>query len=163
MLSDQVVFRELIREADLEAVGELVCSTGFFNQEEIEIAVELVKERILKGDDSGYFFLLADLGSKLMGYACYGTIPGSKGSWDLYWIAVHDDFRSKGLGSKILDGSLEKMNLSGGRQVFAETSSREQYHNTHKFYEKNGFVLAARLKNFYDLDDDKLIYVRKFY
>ncbi|MDZ7741511.1 MAG: GNAT family N-acetyltransferase [Bacteroidota bacterium] len=162
ILTDQFVFRAILRETDPEAIGELVRSAGFFYQEEIEIAVQLARERIMKGENSGYFFLLADIGNELAGYACFGPVPGAKDTWDLYWVAVHDHFRGKGLGSIILDKSIGIMSHSGARQVYAETSSREMYHATHQFYEKNEFLIVARLKDFYDLGDDKLIYMRKF-
>jgi len=65
-----------------------VASTGFFNAAEVGIAGELVTERLTKGLRSGYHFVLAERGSRLVGYACYGPIDGTQDSFDLYWIAV---------------------------------------------------------------------------
>jgi hypothetical protein len=41
-----------------------------------------------------------------------------------------------------------------------ETSSRPQYDVTRSFYRKRGFAEEAVLKDFYDLGDHKVIYVR---
>ncbi|MBF0259959.1 MAG: hypothetical protein HQK62_14205 [Desulfamplus sp.] len=51
-----IIFRYEPLPDDVEQVKEIVKSTGFFNDEEIEVAGELVQERIDKGDKSGYYF-----------------------------------------------------------------------------------------------------------
>ena len=47
---------------------------------------------------------------------------------------------------------------SGGRQLYDETSSRDQYKPTHKYYEACGYRQEAFLKNFYAEGDGKIIY-----
>ena len=65
-------FREIPRPQDAAAVREMVAATGFFSDEEADIAKELVDERLAKGEDSGYFFVFADSADGgLDGYACY--------------------------------------------------------------------------------------------
>src|SRR5262249_15456116 len=72
-----------------------------FSASEVEIAGELVTERLTKGIRSGYHFILAERGTALSGYACYGQIEGTQGSFDLYWIAVSPDEQRKGLGAQV--------------------------------------------------------------
>src|SRR3546814_21022110 len=73
-----------------------------FSAEEIAIAEELVQERVAKGRASGYEFVLLEENGSLLGYACYGPIPGSVTSHDLYWIAVHPARQGRGFGHRIL-------------------------------------------------------------
>ena len=40
-------------EADFTRVREIVESTGFFHPSEVDVAVELVEERLRRGDASG--------------------------------------------------------------------------------------------------------------
>jgi hypothetical protein len=42
--------------------------------------------------------------------------------------------------------------------VYIDTSGRAQYASTRAFYEKNGYVCEARLKDFYAPGDDRVIY-----
>jgi len=49
---------------------------------------------------------------------------------------------------------------SGGRQIYAETSSRDQYQPTHEFYETCGYHQEAFLNNFYAEGDGKIIYAK---
>jgi ribosomal protein S18 acetylase RimI-like enzyme len=97
---------------------------------------------------------------KVVGYACYGLIPATSSSYDVYWIVISKDLRGQGLG-KLLMAETEKLILqSGGRQVYVETSSRDQYSPTHKFYETCGYHQEAFLKNFYHEGDSKIIYAK---
>ena len=47
-----------------------------------------------------------------MGYACYGPIAVTIGSYDLYWIAVDQSCQGKGLGKVLL---AEAERLIGGK------------------------------------------------
>ncbi len=104
-----------VHEADVERIRKLVEITGFFSAAEIEIAAELVSERLAKGIESGYFFILAEHYGRLVGYTCYGPISGTTSAYDLYWIAVHPDYQGKGLGQKLLKESEHLIKQAGVR------------------------------------------------
>ena len=143
---------------DVESVRQIIHSSGFFQEHEIPVALELVEEAIENGLDSGYFFVFAMDGDRTVSYACYGTIACTKDSYDLYWIATHDDYRGKGVGSLILSETEKKIKSMGGRKIYIETSSKPLYIPTQGFYEKHGYLKEALLKDFYDVNDDKIIY-----
>lgn len=154
-----IIYREESRKDDLAKIRRIVESTDFFNKEEVDVAVELVEERLEKGTKSGYEFIFADLNDKMIGYGCFGKIHGTISSYDLYWIAVEKDFQRYGLGKAILKKCEEKIKEMGGERVYIETSGTEKYTPTRGFYENYGYKLEARLKDFYNDGDDKVIYV----
>ena len=49
-----------------------------------------------------------------------------------------------------------------GRLLIIETSSKESYGKTVGFYRRLGYEEASRIRDFYDVGDDKLIFVRRF-
>ncbi len=155
-----VRWRFTLEPADADRIRRLVTITGFFNTEEIAVAEELVLERLAKGDTSGYFFVLAEHYGRLAGYTCYGPIPGTQGSFDLYWIAVHPDFQRKGLGHRILNQTEKNILKAGAHRIYVDTSQRDQYAGTRTFYERNGYRLETVLKDFYAPDDGKVIYCK---
>jgi ribosomal protein S18 acetylase RimI-like enzyme len=157
---DHLDYRYQIEPGDRELVRQIVESTGFFNPAEVAIAVELVEERLAKGPASGYHFILAQSAGRTCGYACYGPIAGTQASYDLYWIVVHRDFQFRGLGGTILAHTEERIHHEGGRRIWVETSSRDQYAPTRHFYERHGYHHEASLKDFYAPGDDKVIYVK---
>mgnify|MGYP003621611294 CR=1 FL=1 len=145
-------FRSRILPADPERIEALVRTTGFFNEEEISIARELVEERLHKGEASGYYFILAEQQVKpqggLAGYTCYGPIPGTRASFDLYWIAVAPQGQGKGLGKELLGRVEAEVRRMDGSRIYIDTSSRTQYQTTRAFYLACGYHQAADLPEF---------------
>jgi ribosomal protein S18 acetylase RimI-like enzyme len=156
-----LTFRTNPKKEDIENIREIVKSTGFFYEHEVEIAVELIEERMHKGIKSGYHFIFAEVDGKTAGYSCYGHIATTKSNHDLYWIVTHNDFRGKGIGKKLLEETYKEVRAMGGTALYAETSGRDHYAPTRHFYNSNGYSLEATLKDFYDEGDDKLVYVKR--
>lgn len=155
-------YRQDVRAGDAAQIREIVESTRFFYDYEVDVAVELVEERLNRGEESGYHFLFAEQDDRTVGYSCYGPIACTSGSFDLYWIAVHDDFRNRGIGKKLLQKSEEQIAGMQGRAVWVETSSQPKYEPTRQFYLRSGYTVEAVLKDFYAENDDKVVFIKRF-
>ena len=155
-----LVLRDRIGPDDRERVSSLVTATGFFSPEEVAVALELVDERLTRATPSGYQFLFADHGGTTVGYTCFGPVPATIGSFDLYWIVVDPAQQRQSVGRFLIQGSEERMRADGGRRVYAETSSRPQYLPTRVFYERVGYREVAFLPDFYAPGDGKVIYCK---
>ena len=153
-----ISYRQQIEPSDLGAILNIVQSSGFFSPAEIELACELASDRLEHGLQSSYQFLFAEDNGQVIGYTCYGLIPATTGSYDLYWIAITETRRSAGLGKDILSKTEEIILNTGGQHIYAETSSRSQYAPTQRFYESCGYLAEAVLRDFYATGDSKLIY-----
>ncbi len=159
-MKELLTFRQEVLQSDAQRVRELTTSTGFFMDAEIDVAVELVEERLSKGESSGYYFVFAEQGGRVVGYTCFGPIPCTMASFDLYWIAVHDSCRGQGVGKALMRKSEECIAAMGGTRVYIETSSRAQYVPTRQFYFACGYQEAAVLADFYAPGDGKVIYLK---
>ena len=157
---DQIAFRTEPVEKDKTEIRALLQSSGFFHPWEIDVAIELIEDRLAKGAASEYLFLFADSAGKIAGYACYGPVTMAQGRFELYWIAVDATWRGQGVGRLLLSRAQDHMRESGGRYVYSETSSRDLYRPTREFYSKQGFREVARVPFFYADDDDKVIYMK---
>jgi GNAT superfamily N-acetyltransferase len=158
---NSVTFRTHIIDSDPDTIERIVRSSGFFYEEEIPIARELAEETLKNGKASGYNFVFAEIDGKTLGYAAYGFIDGTDGCYDLYWIAIDDEMRGKGIGKAILEQVMTVVKAEKGRQLIAETSSLEKYIPTRTFYLNNGFRLVATVPDFFRVGDDKVFFVRK--
>jgi ribosomal protein S18 acetylase RimI-like enzyme len=156
-----LTFRTIPEKRDINRVREIIESTKFFYNHEVEIAVELVAERLELGESTGYQFVFAEVDGVTVAYSCFGSIEMSTTSWDLYWIATHNDFRGKGIGRKLLDETSRVAKNMGCKILIAETSGLPHYEPTRAFYISNNFTLEARLKDFYTDGDDKLFYTKR--
>lgn len=87
-------------------------------------------------------------------YQVRGTATISTGSWCTIRTGV------KKLGSKLLAETENRIASLGGKRIYVETSSREQYVSTRTFYLKNNYIEDAVIKDFYDENDSKVIYVK---
>jgi ribosomal protein S18 acetylase RimI-like enzyme len=153
-------FRDEVQPRDREVVRDIIATSGFFSLDEVAIAVELVEERLAQGRQSGYYFVFAEHDNEVVGYTCFGPIPGTIVSYDLYWIAVRNQYRGQGIGSLLIRRSEEMITALGGRRIYVETSSRSLYIPTHAFYDAQGYCQEAVLEDYYAPGDSKLIYVK---
>ncbi|MGA1976571.1 MAG: GNAT family N-acetyltransferase [Bacteroidales bacterium] len=150
-----------IKKEDRNRIEEILRSTDFFYEFEIETALEIADETLSRGmEKSGYFWMKADDDDGVVGFANYGKNAFSVHSWELYWIAVHENSRDKKLGSALLKAIEEDVKKRGGKILWIETSGRPKYDSTQAFYKNKGYQLAASLKDFYAPDDPKQIYVK---
>lgn len=155
-----VSLRTTVVAQDVENVERIVRSTGAFREDEIPVAIELVSERLSRGETSGYHFVFAERDGRTVGYACYGPIACSLHGWDLYWIAVEGGLRGAGIGRRLIEACERDVADRGGRRIYVETSSKPDYAATRAFYEALGYAAEATLFEFYAPGDSKVIFVK---
>lgn len=148
-----------IKPAERKSIEEILRSTEFFYEHEIQTALEIADETITKGSEkSGYYWMKVIDKDGLVAFANYGKNAFSTHSWDLYWIAVHQNSRNKKLGSVLLKAIEDDVRNMDGKILWIETSGRPLYASTEGFYKRNGYELQACLRDFYGPGDPKQIY-----
>jgi ribosomal protein S18 acetylase RimI-like enzyme len=151
--------RETVHPGDLPRLCRMVEATGFFRPDEVAVAVELVEDRLRRGEASDYRFVIAeDSAHGVVGYACYGEIPCTIGSFDLYWIVVDPARQGRGVGRLLVRETERLVRARGGRRIWAETSGRADYGPTRAFYRAMGYERVALLPDFYAPGDPKEVY-----
>ena len=73
----------------------------------------------------------------------------TEGTVDVYWIAVHPGRHKQGYGKALLNRVEKQAREQKGRLIVIETSSQDKYASTRHFYEKQGYVEQARVRDFY--------------
>lgn len=148
-----------IRREDVKRLEEILVSTGYFYDFEIRTALEIADQTIFEGmEESGYYWLKAMQGEDILGFANYGKNSFSVHSWEVYWIAVHQDHRNKKIGKVLLEAIENEVRHKRGKIIWIETSGRPLYGSTEEFYKRNGYMLQASLRDFYGPGDPKQIY-----
>lgn len=153
--------RTKVRQSDTDGISRVLTSAGNFFPFEIDIAIELLDDFALNGRKSPYQFICADIDKELAGFVCYGPIPLTENRYDIYWIAVNKDLQNRGIGRLLLQDAERRIISRKGVFLFIETSSRADYSDTHIFYERCGYRMAARIPDFYRDNDDKMIFMKK--
>ena len=165
-----------------QRVHDILAGAGIFRTDEIEVALELFDETFSKTNDGpvranrdearsgdgSYRFLGAvqrdpsKRTEELAGFVCWGPTPGTDRTWDLYWIAVDPAVHGRGAGSMLMAEVERRIQKESARLLVVETSSREDYEPTRRFYLGRGYEEAARLGSFYAPDDERVVYVKRF-
>jgi ribosomal protein S18 acetylase RimI-like enzyme len=160
---ENIILRNAINPGDPQDIREISHSTGFFYPDEVDLTEELALERLQKGESSGYYFIFADTADgKTLGYSCFGPIPCTKHSFDIYWIAVHLDFKGMGIGKMLITETEKQVVAMGGKTIYLDTASRPLYEPTRQFYLRCLYVAEAQFKDYYDTGDDKIVFVKRF-
>jgi ribosomal protein S18 acetylase RimI-like enzyme len=152
--------RDELRPADRASLEQILRSCKFFREDEIAVALELIDDRLQKGKASEYEFLIAFSGDRVVGYCCYGRIPCSVHSYDIYWIVVDPTIHRAGIGRKLVAAAEERIRKLGGKRVYVDTSSRPEYTPTHHFYSSCGYRVDATLRDFYAPGDNKVVFCK---
>lgn len=139
------------------ALLRLLKNTPEFKPFEVAVAEEVIDCCLRDNNNSGYFILVAEDNADITGYICYGPTPLTEGTWDLYWEAVEQEKRGRGIGSALMKAAEKEIRQAGGRLALIETSSTPAYEKTRRFHKSLGYEIVARIPDFYSPGDDKLI------
>ena len=85
----------------------------------------------------------------------------TKGTFDLYWIAVDPARQGRGIGRELLRAAEEAILAEGGRLLLVETAGKPAYAPTRAAYLAWGYTEVARVPDFYEDGDDKIVYARR--
>ncbi len=155
-------FRYHAQPEDVATVREILESSGFFLPHEVPEAINLLNDKLQKGNNSAYHFIFAETAGNVPGYICYGLMSCSILSYGVYFLAVHEQYRAQHIGKQLLLKAEEKIKERNGKNIFIETASKPLYEPTRKFYHKMNYTIEAVLKDFYDVNDDKVIFSKHF-
>ncbi len=148
-----------LEEKDWTAVKNIVKAQNHFRPAEIRVALEIVDLALKQPNEEDYVIRLVEGGDgEVLGYICYGKAPLTDAVYDLYWIVVHPVYQNQGAGSLLLNYAQQDLKRRQARLLLIETSSLPAYAKPRAFYTKNGFQEIARIKDYYEKGDDKIIF-----
>jgi D-alanine-D-alanine ligase len=146
---------------DRDAILGFVAATGFFRDDEVAVARELLDDALAKGPGGHYqSFVAEDEGGTAVGWVCFGPTPCAVGTFDIYWIVVAPPQQGRGVGAVLMTFAERRIADRGGRLAVVETSGRPVYKPTRQFYTKMGYCEAAIISDFYSTGDAKLVYTK---
>ena len=143
---------------DTEALIGLCKAIGLFKPNELEE---------LNGMLSAYFeaslmghhkWLTDEEDGELIGVAYYAEETFAYGVFNLLLIGVHRDRQREGRGTKLLHYVEQELRERGERILIVETSGLDSFAATRAFYKKNGYDEEARIREYYNLGEDKIVF-----
>jgi aminoglycoside 6'-N-acetyltransferase I len=152
----------LIKPSDVSEIEKLLKKISNFNDEEFKVAMELVNIAANNPKQKDYNIFVYEEDGKILGYHCTGRRPLTDAVYDIYWIVSDPEKSGLGIGRKLLEHAENFVKENNGRWILIETSSREEYIATQKFYFRNNYSIVSEIKDFYSLGDNLLIFGKFF-
>lgn len=147
--------------ADRPGIVKLLKQPRYFKKHEVTVGLGVFDDATKAGPRGHYQSFVVERRGRVAGWICFGETPCTKGTYDIYWLAVDPAQQGKGLGRSLVHLAESRMRRRGGRWVLFETSGRADYRGTQAFYRRIGYQLLTRLPDFYAPGDDKLTYGKK--
>ena len=155
-----------VQASDRARIHDILTAVARFTEEEIRWAMDLVDKSIDDPDNGDYTVYVLDTPDSgpnrmVQGYVCYGPTPRTEGVFDLYWIAVDPRQQGQGIGQLLLKFVENEVRRQDGRMLLIETRSRPSFAPTLRFYQRSGYDEITRIKDFYRIEDDKIVMCKK--
>ena len=150
-----------LRAGDRPAINRILETSGAFHDREVAVGLELVDESLNPGPSTDYAWCVAERAGHVVGFACYGPVPLTVGTFDLYWIVVEPESRGSGVATRLDEAVTAAVRALGGRWLLAETSSTAAYGPAHAFYRRRGYRLLGRIEDYYRPGDDRLTFGKR--
>lgn len=142
-----------VERRDVPALKVIVDRSGLFPSELLDDMLAAY----LNEDQNDQYWLTVDDGDPVAVAYC-APEPMTQGTWNLYLIAVHPDRRSQGHGAALLRHLEDALGTRGQHLLLVETSGLPDFERARVFYSRNGYEREARIRDFYELGDDKIIF-----
>ncbi len=148
-----------IEKGDRPVLKTILQAQKHFKPKEIKVALEIIDLALMQPDRGDYLIYVAEEGEEdILGYICYGKAPLTDAVYDLYWIVVHPAYWHQGAGALLLRFAEKDLKVRQARLLLIETSSLPPYDPPRLFYQKHEYQELARVKDYYAVGDDKIIF-----
>lgn len=148
-----------VQKSDTAAVLGLVTSSGLFSEPESEDVRDLMEEFFARAQGLGHACLLdVDDNDVPVGVAYYQPRPATDRTWTLLMIAVRRDRQGQGRGGVLLREVEDALRGQQQRLLLVETSGVPGFALTRAFYDKAGYTVEARVRDYYQAGDDMILY-----
>ncbi|WP_320172133.1 N-acetyltransferase [Maridesulfovibrio sp.] len=154
-----------LKPEDADEILELATNCQCLTQDKMSMLEQSVWEEAYNDDEPYSVFIKARAVNgdeePLAGFACYGGIPGEEGCFELYLLAVDEEFREIGIGSAVIDEVSRQVAAAGGDTIFCEVSENRNHDAARNFFESLGYVRQTRHYRFFIPEKGNAVYARK--
>ena len=138
---------------DLTALKAVIAANDLFPPEMLN---DMTTEYF--GNENSQDIWLTYEDQKPVAIAYCGQEKMTEGTWNLYLIAVHPNYQGRGYGTAMLRYLEQTLAERGARILLVETSGLPSFELTRAFYLKGGYHQEARIREFYQAGEDKIVF-----
>ena len=109
-------------------------------------------------DNSHEIWLTSTVENQPVAIAYCAPEKMTEGTWNLYLIAVHPNHQGQGIGTAMVSHTEQILAVQGERILLVETSGLDSFTKTRSFYQGCGYEEEARIREFYQAGEDKIVF-----
>lgn len=142
---------------DLDALADLAGDTGLFSAEDLGVFRGMMEETLAAPDDlAGFWVVDQTVGLRAAAYTAPEMM--TDGVWNIVFIGVRAAERGQGHGAALIRHVEERLNMLDARLLLVETSSDASLAGARAFYPRLGFEEEARIRDYYQNGEDKIVF-----
>ena len=141
------------KESDFDDLIAIATASGLFEPDQVEMLAGM-----LRSPSENDVWFTDEAESVPVGVAHLAPEKMTNGTWNLLFIAVHPDHQRQGRGKSILKHVQQWLRSNGERILLVETAGLDSFDYVRSFYVGDGFENEARVRDFYDVGVDKIIF-----
>lgn len=139
---------------------DLAKATEAFSAIELEV-LEGVLDDYLHFPSEGYMIFDERVDGDVAGFIVFGRTPLTAYGWDIYWLAVRNQYQGNGYGRRLVQRVEEHIYNQMEKAILrVETSSQNMYAHARNLYMKQGFKEVGTIRDFYSQGDDNIIFYK---
>lgn len=143
-----------LRRSDLVRVASLVDANAMFPSDMLE---EMVAPHLTSADPTQRWVVIESAGA-VQGAAFYAAEQMAERVWNVLMICVAPENHGEGLGVSLMRHIEAELAGEGARLLLVETSGLPSFERTRGFYDMLGYDREARIREYYDVGDDKIVF-----
>ena len=142
-----------VAERDLAGLKAVIDATGLFPSPMLDDMVR----GYLDGAAEQEIWVTVDDGRPVaVGYCAPERM--TDGTWNMLLIAVDPSAQGRGVGAAIMRHVEGQLSAKGARILIVETSGLPEFEATRRFYLGIGYAEEARIRDFYQAGEDKIVF-----
>jgi GNAT superfamily N-acetyltransferase len=152
-ITEKHVMIHPIVASDVDELKHVIDRTGLFPSEMLDHMIA----PYLAGNADQELWLTSIEGAPVAILYC---VPErmTEGTWNMLLIAVDPAGQGLGIGGAIVGSAEAMLSERGARLLLVETSGLPEFEATRRFYSRRGFVEEARIPDFYQRGEDKVVF-----
>ena len=138
---------------DLPALKTAIAANDLFPAEMLD---DMMSDYFNNFDSNDIWFTYVQDEPIAVGYCAPEKM--TEGTWNLYLIAVHPKHQGLGYGTSMMKYIEQLLSDRGDRILLIETSGLDDFKKTRSFYRRCGYEEEARIREFYQAGEDKIVF-----
>lgn len=145
-----------VEASDHEGILRIAVESGLFESDQVDVLRQMLVEP--SPDD---VWLVSEQDGELRGVAYFAPEKMTRGTWNLYFIAVLPSCQRQGVGAALVEHIADWLSERGERLLLVETAGLEDFDYVRRFYQSHKFQPTAVIPGFYDDGVDKVVFIRQ--